>query len=386
MSGARVLGPVDAFISHASEDKEAIARPLAAELRRRGWSVWFDEFELTVGDSLRQEIDRGLATARFGIVILSKSFFMKSWPRRELDGLTAREISESEKVVLPVWHGVDHAYVKSFSPPLADKLAVDSSAGVAGVADAIERVLRRVPDAPTPIGPGRARGGRGAGRAANRRRWRLWLPLLALTALAVPVAAVVDDDRRRGDGVALDRDADGVVDVPVGEDCDPSDARTRPGATDAPENGLDEDCDGRDAEFPKLRAGMAMGYRVDRARGTTRLELLNATGLPSHATVAVRCTGSACVERSGTLRKARTGDGGDMSLLRLVGSRPVTRKGGSIELPAGTEVQVRVTKPGYTGIVRTILMRDGKDPLDREICLGPDDRPRSCPAGAEASS
>jgi hypothetical protein len=38
------------FISHASEDKDAIARPLADELRRRGHSVWFDEYELVLGD------------------------------------------------------------------------------------------------------------------------------------------------------------------------------------------------------------------------------------------------------------------------------------------------------------------------------------------------
>ena len=36
----------DVFISHASEDKEEVARPLAEVLRRNGLSVWYDEFEL----------------------------------------------------------------------------------------------------------------------------------------------------------------------------------------------------------------------------------------------------------------------------------------------------------------------------------------------------
>jgi len=69
----------DVFICHASEDKDAIARPLAEALRERGHVVWFDEFELEIGDSLRQEIDRGLARSRFGVVILSPSFFEKKW-------------------------------------------------------------------------------------------------------------------------------------------------------------------------------------------------------------------------------------------------------------------------------------------------------------------
>jgi hypothetical protein len=56
----------DCFICHASEDKEEVARPLAESLRERGYAVWFDEFELDVGDSLREAIDQGLATSRFG--------------------------------------------------------------------------------------------------------------------------------------------------------------------------------------------------------------------------------------------------------------------------------------------------------------------------------
>jgi predicted phosphodiesterase len=135
--------PRDFFISHASMDKDAIARPLAEALLQRGHGVWFDEFELVLGDSLRRSIDRGLASSRFGLVILSPSFFAKEWPQRELDGLTSREIGETAKVILPVWHEVDREYVARFSPPLADKLAVASSVGVPAIVEEIERVLRR---------------------------------------------------------------------------------------------------------------------------------------------------------------------------------------------------------------------------------------------------
>ena len=81
----------DVFISHAWEDKETIARPLAKALEAKGLKVWFDEFTLTVGDRLRRSIDRGLAGCRYGIVILSPHFFAKEWPQKELDGLVQRE-------------------------------------------------------------------------------------------------------------------------------------------------------------------------------------------------------------------------------------------------------------------------------------------------------
>ena len=48
---ANVSTQRDVFISHASEDKDEIARPLADELIRRGLKVWFDEYELVLGDS-----------------------------------------------------------------------------------------------------------------------------------------------------------------------------------------------------------------------------------------------------------------------------------------------------------------------------------------------
>jgi len=116
----------DAFISHASEDKENVVRPLAKTLVRMGFEIWYDEFELKVGDSLRQSIDRGLINSRYGIIILSKAFFAKNWPQYELNGLVAREI-EGRKVILPIWHGVDKSDVLKYSPSLADKVAISTS-------------------------------------------------------------------------------------------------------------------------------------------------------------------------------------------------------------------------------------------------------------------
>lgn len=113
----------DAFISHASEDKKQVVEPVALELTRLGFRVWYDEFELRVGDSLRQSIDRGLANSAYGIVILSPAFFAKNWPQYELNGLVAREVA-GRAAILPVWHGVDREAVLEYSPTLADRVAV----------------------------------------------------------------------------------------------------------------------------------------------------------------------------------------------------------------------------------------------------------------------
>lgn len=119
----------DVFISHASEDKEEFARPLADALKRLGLRVWFDEATLKVGDSLRRAVDHGLANSRYGIVVLSHSFFNKKWPQDELDGLVASEVG-GLKVILPVWHKITADEVRRYSPMLAGRLATSSDAGL----------------------------------------------------------------------------------------------------------------------------------------------------------------------------------------------------------------------------------------------------------------
>lgn len=126
----------DCFISHASEDKHEFVEHLANELESRGLKIWYDSFTLKVGDSLRRSIDRGLARSRYGIVVLSPSFFAKEWPQKELDGLVAREV-EGQKVILPVWHQIDSGSIRTYSPLLADRVAISSALGVQKVADTL---------------------------------------------------------------------------------------------------------------------------------------------------------------------------------------------------------------------------------------------------------
>jgi TIR domain len=132
--------PRDCFISHASEDKDAIARPLAEALTSAGYSVWFDEYELVLGDSLRAKIDEGLAASRFGVVVLSPQFFEKGWPQSELNALAAKEMVGGERLILPVWYGVDEEFLASKSPLLADRIGVPSDP----LDKAVEQIIRAI--------------------------------------------------------------------------------------------------------------------------------------------------------------------------------------------------------------------------------------------------
>jgi len=132
------------FICHASEDQPDFVRPLAEELRKQYEKVWYSEYELTLGNSLLKKIDEGLASCDFGIVVLSRSFFEKKWPRAELDELFARETA-SRKIILPIWKGVTEEEVKEFSPILAGKMAISTTEGLPKVLEAV-RVAISVAD------------------------------------------------------------------------------------------------------------------------------------------------------------------------------------------------------------------------------------------------
>lgn len=134
----------DVFISYATEDKDSVVGPLAHALKTRGLVVWYDEFELRIGDSLRRKIDAGLARSRFGVVVLSHAFFAKNWPQYELDGLVTREMT-GEQIILPLWHNISKDEIVTRSPSLADKVARRTSdATIDEIADEISEVVRGV--------------------------------------------------------------------------------------------------------------------------------------------------------------------------------------------------------------------------------------------------
>lgn len=143
ISEEKIIVEYDVFISHSSEDKEDFVRPLTLEMQSLGIKVWYDEFELKLGDSLRRTIDKGLINSKYGIVVLSTSFFKRNWTQYELDGFVNREMN-GMKVILPIWHKVSKDEVQKFSPSLADKVALNSSVySIKEIAEEINTLLKQ---------------------------------------------------------------------------------------------------------------------------------------------------------------------------------------------------------------------------------------------------
>lgn len=89
-------------------------RALAADLVDLGLEVFYDEYVMKLGMSLRPTIDHGLANSRFSVVVLSHAFFAKEWPQKDLDGLVTRE-STGEQAILPIWHNISKDEVIGYS-------------------------------------------------------------------------------------------------------------------------------------------------------------------------------------------------------------------------------------------------------------------------------
>lgn len=121
--------------------KGSVVRPLAVALKKKGLSVWYDEFELKIGDSLRRKIDTGLAKSNFGIVVISRDFIKKDWTNYELDGLITRSVS-GEQQLLPIWHNITKQEVVNYSPSLADKVARNTAVNtVEEISEEISQVI-----------------------------------------------------------------------------------------------------------------------------------------------------------------------------------------------------------------------------------------------------
>lgn len=130
----------DVFISYASENRQAVAEPIAKFLDGVGLDVWYDQTALEVGDSLREKLNEGLSRCRYGLVILSPEFFKKYHTKRELSALTQRETDEG-KVILPVWYDVTVDDVREHSLALADRIAAKWDEGCPSVMVKILRVV-----------------------------------------------------------------------------------------------------------------------------------------------------------------------------------------------------------------------------------------------------
>ncbi len=133
----------DIFICYVVEDRKEIAIPLASAFMNSDISIWFDRYELEWGDNWVEEIEKGLAISRYGIVIISKNFLAKDegWARKnELSALLNKDN------ILPIWYGVSDKDVKQKLPTIATRqaISISSASEVSIIVDAVQKKLNKI--------------------------------------------------------------------------------------------------------------------------------------------------------------------------------------------------------------------------------------------------
>jgi hypothetical protein len=130
----------DVFISHAYEDQNEFAGHLALALKKKGLSVWYSGFELTLGASITASVNEALINSRYGVVLISPVYLTKKWAMKELEALFGQETHANR--VLPVLHGMSVDTFREKMPLLADRYTVSSRRGVDYVVTRILQVIK----------------------------------------------------------------------------------------------------------------------------------------------------------------------------------------------------------------------------------------------------
>jgi hypothetical protein len=100
------------YLAHASDDKP-IVRSIAEYLMQNGVEVWFDEWEIEPGDSLRQKMEEGLgAMTHFAVVLTTKSI-ARPWVAKEIDVGMVRQVGGQSRFV-PIVVDLDYEVLSPF--------------------------------------------------------------------------------------------------------------------------------------------------------------------------------------------------------------------------------------------------------------------------------
>jgi len=89
------------FVSHSSKDK-GFVQNFSLDLRRLGFTVWYDDWGIAIGDSIVEKVFEGLNSSDTLIIVLSPNSIDSRWVREELNTAVMRRLSENDIRILPV--------------------------------------------------------------------------------------------------------------------------------------------------------------------------------------------------------------------------------------------------------------------------------------------
>jgi hypothetical protein len=172
----------------------------------------------------------------------------------------------------------------------------------------------------------------------------------------------VDQDCSGADATNLDRDGDGF---PVPQDCDDRNGAIRPGAREVKGNRVDENCDDEVVPLPPLPGSVANAWQVE--AGGTRNVTLAAKDFPRRTRIRLRCSGPGC--SLGDVRRTVKRRRQDVNLHRFLGDR---------RLRPGARLTLSFQRTGHVGRVLRYRIKSNQLPDVDFLCQRPGRRPRPC--------
>lgn len=132
-----------AFISYDSRDKEELVDDLALAMMKRMCPVWYDKYSLSVGDPLRESIERGMQETGRWIVVISPNFISNTgWGKEEFNAIF--QLNLGGNMILPIWHNVSKEDVMAYSPMLVNIFALRSpELGIDELSRVLVRIIKR---------------------------------------------------------------------------------------------------------------------------------------------------------------------------------------------------------------------------------------------------
>ena len=89
------------FLSHTSADKPFVER-LARDLTRLGIEVWYDKYEIQVGESIFQRVSEGLGESEYFAIVLSPRALKSEWVRSELSAAWCKKMLDGSNAILSI--------------------------------------------------------------------------------------------------------------------------------------------------------------------------------------------------------------------------------------------------------------------------------------------
>jgi len=102
LTALKVVMGKDVFISYSHRDRDFVER-LARDLKAAGLAVWWDEWEIKVGDSIIQKVSEGIKQSAYLAAALSPHSVQSNWVQRELGSALMRQLSADRDItILPL--------------------------------------------------------------------------------------------------------------------------------------------------------------------------------------------------------------------------------------------------------------------------------------------